>query len=122
MSKSIVGKSIAILLGLVFVSAAGADDHSSRAMIEELLALEGQAYLDARDALLAGETEPGRLARQILEGGLWGSSGGRRFPTRLGGSGLCRRTGDARNASARGAPSAEPGGVGPGSLYPSKKA
>ena len=73
MSKSIVGKSIAILLGLVFVSAAGADDHSSRAMIEELLALEGQAYLDARDALLAGETEPGRLARQILEGGGYGA-------------------------------------------------
>lgn len=67
MSKIVMCKVVASLVMVVVVSVAGADSRSPQAMIEALLILEGQAYLDARDALLAGETEPGRLAQQIRE-------------------------------------------------------
>ena len=68
MSKIVVCKAIGIFLALAVASPAGADGHSPQAMIEALLALEGQAYLDARDALLAGETELGGLAQRIRDG------------------------------------------------------
>lgn len=68
MSKIVVCKAMGIFLALAVASPAGAEGHSPQAMIEALLALEGQAYLDARDALLAGKTELGGLAQQIRDG------------------------------------------------------
>lgn len=68
MSKIVACKAIGIFLALAVASPAGADSHSPQAMIEALLSLEGQAYLDARDALLAGKTELGGLAQRIRDG------------------------------------------------------
>lgn len=67
MSKIVACKAIGIFLALAVASPADADGHLPQAMIEALLALEGQAYLDARDALLADKTGPGRLAQRIRD-------------------------------------------------------
>lgn len=75
MSKRVVYTAIGMLL-VVWVSTAGAAGQPLRVLIKDLLTQEGQAYLDARAALLAGDYDLGEFAQRIREEGGYGAQAG----------------------------------------------